>query len=355
MTMVKHVVMIHERFPPDYAGGGEYVVHQMAKHLQARGIRITVLTTGDPEQTAFDGIKTIRIPCSVYAFNLRASVLLPYCHDADVIQAFTYHSVIPATRVASTLNIPLVKMMLALFGKEWRTMKGPVVGRLFEWFERKLVTMPAAKDIYISDFSQRYAESMGISTAESVVIEPGISLEDYTPGDKSFVMFAGKLNPRKGLQQVITAARSLPQVEFVITGWGSHTAMAELNDLPNVRFEPFTNRLAMADLLSRAAIFVFPTRVETFGLAVAEAMASGCAIVSSSELPFAGIKVDATDSQAIAEAIQQLINDPERMKRDGQKNRETALTYNWQSHTDDLLAVYQQVKQSMMSENGLVT
>ena len=65
--------------------------------------------------------------------------------------------------------------------------------------------------------------------------------------------------------------------------------------------------------------------------------------------------MDATDSQAIAEAIQQLINDPERMKRDGQKNRETALTYNWQSHTDDLLAVYQQVKQSMMSENGLVT
>ena len=118
--MVKHVVMIHERFPPDYAGGGEYVVHQMAKHLQARGIRITVLTTGDPEQTEFDGIKTIRIPCSVYAFNLKASVLLPYCHDADVIQAFTYHSVIPATRVASTLNIPLVKMMLALFGKEWR-------------------------------------------------------------------------------------------------------------------------------------------------------------------------------------------------------------------------------------------
>lgn len=346
MTALKHVAIIHERFPPDYAGGGEYVVYQMAKHLQLRGVKVTVLTTGDPALTSYDGITTVRLPCSVYAFNLKASTLTPYCRDVDVIQAFTYHSILPASKIANKLGKPLIKMMLALFGKEWRTMKGPVVGRLFEWFERKLVSMPASQHIYISNFSMQYAASMGIPIHKAIVIEPGISLEDYRPAEKSYVMFAGKLNPRKGLQQVINAATQLPEVQFVITGWGSDDVMQSVESLQNVRFEAFTDRLSMARLLSHAAVFVFPTRIETFGLAVAEAMASGCAIVSSSELPFAGIRVKADDGHAIVEGIRCLVQDSERCARYGKENTVKASGYTWNAHIEALLRVYEQTLQS---------
>lgn len=40
---------------------------------------------------------------------------------------------------------------------------------------------------------------MGILIVELVVIEFGISFEDYMLGDKFFVMFVGKLNLCKGL------------------------------------------------------------------------------------------------------------------------------------------------------------
>ena len=36
------ILLVHERFPPDYGGGGEYVVLQTAKHLIARGHRLQV-------------------------------------------------------------------------------------------------------------------------------------------------------------------------------------------------------------------------------------------------------------------------------------------------------------------------
>jgi hypothetical protein len=50
------ILLLHERFPPDYGGGGEYVVHQIARHLIGRGHQVRVVTTGDPTQDSFDGV-----------------------------------------------------------------------------------------------------------------------------------------------------------------------------------------------------------------------------------------------------------------------------------------------------------
>ena len=55
------VVIVHDKFPPIYAGGGEYVVYQLAKHLQEEGCDVHVITAGDPAITEFDGIKTTRL------------------------------------------------------------------------------------------------------------------------------------------------------------------------------------------------------------------------------------------------------------------------------------------------------
>ncbi len=42
------VLLTHERFAPDFAGGGEYVVLETARHLRQRGVDVQILTMGDP-------------------------------------------------------------------------------------------------------------------------------------------------------------------------------------------------------------------------------------------------------------------------------------------------------------------
>ena len=72
------------------------------------------------------------------------------------------------------------------------------------------------------------------------------------------------------------------------------------------------------DLFQQAQIFVFPSRMEAQPLVLLEAMASGCAIISSraGEIPSTlldtGVLLENTDVAALAEAIKALLSQPER-------------------------------------------
>src|ERR1700733_3722682 len=66
-----NVLLTHERFLPDFGGGGEYIVFRTATGLLARGVNVRVLTTGDPALRCYQGVPTERLPISRYAFNLQ--------------------------------------------------------------------------------------------------------------------------------------------------------------------------------------------------------------------------------------------------------------------------------------------
>ena len=51
------VLITHERFAPDFVGGGERTVYTIAKGLKSRGIEVQVLTTGDPKVKWFEDIQ----------------------------------------------------------------------------------------------------------------------------------------------------------------------------------------------------------------------------------------------------------------------------------------------------------
>lgn len=336
------VVLVHDKFPPNFAGGGEYVVLQIAKHLLELGCNVLVITAGDPDITEYDGIKTIRIPCSSYAFNFKWTQITALAKGADVIHGFTYHGLFPAKKAAKQLGVPFIKMALALFGEEWLNMKGPLVGQLFSWHERFLANLSCDKHIFISDFSHQNANRLGYKLDNSCIIEPGISLQDYAPAsNKHYVMFAGKIDARKGVNVLLECAQNLPDIPFVIMGWGNNLLP---QDIPsNVTFTQFEDRNQMAKLLAEAKIFVFPTRTETFGLAVAEAMASGCAIVSSSELPFAGEKIAIGDTDGFSDAINRLWSDTTRCEMMANENVKRAKQYTWYKHMQKTIEIYEEL------------
>ncbi len=338
------VLLVHERFAPDYQGGGEYVVLETARYLQMAGVTVQVITAGDPDIKEFQGVKTQRLPVSSYRFNLEWRAVLEAAHEVDIIHAFTYHSLIPARRAATMLGKPIVCGVLGLFGSAWRDMRGKIVGRFFERFERALINRPYDARLFLSDFSVQLARNSNISTDDSYVIEPGISLEDYYSIDeKNYVLFAGKMDVRKGIDMVLEVAHQLPHVPFKVVGWGENYSKFSASVPPNVSVEPFVDREQLCQALAAARVFLFPTKAETFGLVIVEAMASGCAVVSTSPLPFLGAKLSVDDVALAVESVERLWSDPELCRQLGEKNKIMARQYVWPKHVDKLIAVYHSV------------
>ena len=105
----------------------------------------------------------------------------------------------------------------------------------------------------------------------------------------------------------------------------------------------------LAALYSRAAVFVFPSLYEGFGLPVLEAMASGTPVVASnrSAIPEsagdAGVLVDPTDPGALSSAMSELLGDPERREQLVARGRERAATFTWEATARRTWSVYEEL------------
>ena len=76
---------------------------------------------------------------------------------------------------------------------------------------------------------------------------------------------------------------------------------------------------------------------------VLEAMASGCAIVSTAPLDYEGIKIDRGNVAQLKEALRFLADNRNVLLKMGRVNREKAKDYSWDSFITKLLRVYEEV------------
>ncbi len=326
------ILLVHEHFPPESRGGGEYVVQETARGLIARGADLRVLTTGDPAIAEHAGVPTLRLPISRYALNLKARRIAAEARGCDLIHAFNYHAALPAFAAARRLGIPVVCGVLGLFGRTWREMRGPFLGRAFAALERRIVSRPYARTIFLSEESRSLGIAMGARAETSLVIPPGIDLDRFRPATsrEDVILFAGRLDRRKGIHHLIAVARALPALRFRALGWAPDIAALRAAAPPNLEIVEDRNSPAYPEALSRARIFFFPSHAETFGIVVAEAMASGCAIVSSlGTMAFDGARVPAGDEAAMIAALARLAADPVATEAAGAENRRRAEAFGW--------------------------
>jgi glycosyltransferase involved in cell wall biosynthesis len=176
------------------------------------------------------------------------------------------------------------------------------------------------------------------------VVVPGITHgQYYAAADKPYVLFTGKIDVRKGVGLVLEVARRLPDVPFRIVGWGEDYDAVAAAAPPNILMERRPpERDHYLDALARARIFLFPTKVETFGLVLPEAMAAGCAVVSTSPLPFEGVRIGQGDVDGATAALRALWDDPALCARQGKANQAIALQYDWGRYAGELEQVYWQ-------------
>lgn len=177
-----------------------------------------------------------------------------------------------------------------------------------------------------------------------------------------FVLGLSTLQPRKNFDGLIRAFHKLlaerghepgiADLHLVIgggKGWMYEDTFALVKRLglsERIHFLGFVNDGDLPALYSLALAFAFPSWYEGFGIPVLEAMACGTPVVAAdnSSLPEvvggAGLRVDASDTHALAEALGWVLADPDLRARLVAAGREQAARFAWDSAAAHLLAIY---------------
>jgi glycosyltransferase involved in cell wall biosynthesis len=179
----------------------------------------------------------------------------------------------------------------------------------------------------------------------------------YTLPDR-FIMSVGAIEPRKNLVRLLYAVAALRAqghddmtlIHVGPPGWlGGDVgrAITELRLADHVRFLGYVPRDHLAAVYRRATLLAFPSLYEGFGLPVLEAMACGCAVVTSSvsSLPEVGgdavTYVDPASVESIADGIRQLWTNPERRAEMRRRGIERAATFTWAAVAQRTVAAYE--------------
>lgn len=153
-------------------------------------------------------------------------------------------------------------------------------------------------------------------------------------------LYVGRLAAEKNLtllQESLQAMREVrPDIAQVIVGDGPAREQLQ-KALPDAHFTGFVGQESLARHYASADLFIFPSLSETWGNVVAEAMASGLAVVAydhaaSAELinsGYNGITVPAGNSAAFQQAAVDLCQYPADCARLGRVARLRALEQSW--------------------------
>src|SRR6187551_1444418 len=175
-----------------------------------------------------------------------------------------------------------------------------------------------------------------------------------------FVLYVGNIKPHKNLERLIEAfhalrQRGLDDLKLLIIGdqiskYPGLRRAVHLHKLhKHVRFLGYLPDETLAILYRLAAVFVFPSLYEGFGLPPLEAMASGTPVVTSnvSSLPEvtgdAAVLVDPYDVGAIEAGIHRVLTDPVLAADMRRKGLLRARQFSWEQSVTKTWELYQEI------------
>ena len=342
--------MIISLFHP-LVGGTEKQAQRLAKKLQERGVTISILTRevkGCPDHEEIDGIPVFRkikttefgilwgisymLSTLVFLIRFRKEYDLIHCHH---LQGF--HSLI-AVLMKGLLN---KKVIIKVAGGGERGDIYAIKARKLGWLYLRLLKR-ADRIIAVSREITSQLRENGFHPSIIQEIPNGVDTCQFTPGEsplpssERLILYVGRLDPLKGLDDLIRAFRKVheryPEARLVLVGEGEvesnlmHLAR-ELKISDQVSFEGLQEDVK--SYLGKSEIFAFPSLTEGLSNVLLEAMACGLPVVATRiggnmelvEHGVNGILINPGDPEGLSEAIITLLADPEQSRQMGREGR----------------------------------
>jgi len=325
--------------PPLLGGAVEKAWHALGLEFSRQGHIVTHVGrrfAGLPDEERTGGVRYLRVPGYDAPASLLRLKLLDFLYSRRARKAIPEADIL----VTNTFWLPLI---------ERRRNRGRVYVHVARYPRGQLRYYPRAA--LLQTVSRPVGEAIhrevGGRTPRIRVIPYPLSPAYLTarpaPGSRE-ILYAGRIHPEKGVHLAISAFARL--VAGGTSGWtlrivgpwetkhggGGETYMADLRRQagghPVTFAGPLFDERELVACYGRASVFVYPSlaeKGETFGLAVLEAMAAGCAPVVSMLPCFGdfvargsnGLSFDhrAPDAPAaLAAELELLVRDPSRLE-----------------------------------------
>ncbi|MFD0570311.1 glycosyltransferase family 4 protein [Kitasatospora gansuensis] len=369
------VLLVSHYYPP-HLGGVENVVRHEAVRLAAGGAEVTVLTSGERSAVRYeDGVRVVRVaawngaeragvPFPVLAPTVLGTALrlarradVVHLHDCLYLTSWAAGLAAALTRTPHLLtqHVAMVQHPSAVVRGVQRAVYA-VAGRALLRRARQVFTLNAS----VADFVLRHGarpERTGhlANGVDTELFRPAGSAEERVlarkrfglPADRTLVLFAGRLVPKKGYDLLLAAHDEAAGYDLVFAGDGDSAALAYRSGVHHLGALPPEQ---LAELYRACDLFALPSTAEGFPLTVQEAMASGLPVLTTDDPGYAPYRLDRTlvrlierEPAALRTALAELTADQDLRDRMARYSHEYATAaFDWDEHAASLLRRYQE-------------
>ncbi|MFI5310592.1 MAG: glycosyltransferase family 4 protein [Gemmatimonadales bacterium] len=349
------------------AGGAEIHLHEIFERLAARGHVITLLCggwPGCPPRATLGGIEVHRVgtrhsfALKVFQYwirHLRARAFDIVFEDINKAPLYTPYWGSHARSVACVPHL--------FGGTAFQELPWPLATAV--WLSERPLPLLYGKVAFeaISESTADDLVARGIPRAHVQVIQPGVSLDHYSPdpalrSPRPVFAYVGRLKRYKGVDLVIRAFAGLddPAATLEIAGAGDYRPALEslvraLDLGARVRFLGFISEAEKLALLRRSWAVALASPKEGWGLTNVEAEACATPVVASNSPGIresvrdgeTGFLVPHGDVAAMAAAFRRLADSAELVSAMGAKARAFAETFTWTRAADETEAHLERV------------
>jgi glycosyltransferase involved in cell wall biosynthesis len=308
-------------FPATYWGGPIFSVASLCRALASNGTELRVLTTDSAGPSASDRID----PAAQRSYPLGHGVAISYCRRlagvsvspgllARLLPLVTWADLVHLT---GTYSFPTIPTLLAcrLLRKplvwsprgalqatqEWAGATNRPAKRLWEQVCSSILGN-ARCTLHVTSVEEEKASLARVRVRMAKVIRNGVEVpaalapRPWTPDGRLRLLFLGRLDPKKGIENLLHALASLrdPSISLSICGTGDPGYVSHLERLaaslpvaPRTRFHGHVDGERKTDAFATADICVAPSHNENFCMVVAESLAHAVPVIASTGTPWA--------------------------------------------------------------------
>jgi len=345
--------MLNYEFPP-IGGGSSPVAYELAKRYVQRGHVVDVVTMayrGVPRRENMDGINVIRVPA------MRSKKEMCRTHEmvSYVVSAMWFlrrrlkevhydinhtHFMIPTGIISLWAKRAFgLDYIITSHGSDVPgyntdrfTLSHKFTGPLL-----RLVCSGAKRIVSPSHYLRNLiVDNIGGGIVEKLEVIPnGIDSSAVIPlPKKKSIAASGRLLPRKGFQYLIRAV-SDKDIGYEVHILGDGPMMSELKRMARdsqtkIVFHGWVDNMSQQyrEIIGSAAIYCLPSSKENGSVALLEGLSAGCAVITTNisgcpeTVGDTGLTIEPRSSEAIKQALAQVIGDPLGMKKQGERARQ---------------------------------